>query len=120
MEIQEEIVNSIKESIIRKYGSIKEFADSIGVTDSTVHLSLKTLSRKFIIKLENAGIEIPQTINKGHNIIGIMNDNAKNETHYHDGKESELIKENEYLRRENDLLKREIELLKKEIEFAKR
>ena len=52
-----EIIELIKRRIVRKYGTLKNLADQMGISDTTLNSNIKLLSRKFEIKLQQFGID---------------------------------------------------------------
>ena len=102
----------VKRLIIAKFGSLRSFAEHLGVTPSTLNGSLKVLSRNFLVKLEQAGIDVEQINNITEStIIGTVAGN--NQTVYNKG-DNDKLKECE---ERNKLLEVEVEHLRARVKM---
>jgi hypothetical protein len=101
---------ALKRLIIAKFGSLRKFANHIGSDPSTLHQSLKVLTRNFLVKLEQAGIDVEQINNITEStIIGTVAGN--NQTVYDKG-DNDKLKECE---ERNKLLEVEVEHLRVQV-----
>jgi DNA-binding transcriptional ArsR family regulator len=103
---------ALKRLIIAKFGSLRKFAEHIGIAPSTLHQSLKVLTRNFLVKLEQAGIDVEQINNITEStIIGTVAGN--NQTVYNKG-DNDKLKECE---ERNKLLEVEVEHLRARVKM---
>ena len=110
-----DLLEIIKRRIIRKYGTMKNLADQMGISDATLNNNIKLLSRKFEIKLQQFGIDTgyEETNITESTIIGTVAGN--NQTVYNKG-DNDKLKECE---ERNKLLEVEVEHLRVQVKTYK-
>jgi dynactin complex subunit len=125
----EEIEKAVKYAINKKYGSLRNFAEALGVSDGTLHTNIKRLSDKFILRMIELGIELPSELTSKFNYqntnINTMKGNSRNEVNYNNNTGNsegieKLNQEIEMLKKENELLKKYKELADNEKDFRDR
>ncbi|MFA5805551.1 MAG: hypothetical protein WC879_13010 [Melioribacteraceae bacterium] len=71
---REELVRQLLDAILDKYGTQKELAKAMGVTEGNLSKRIKNPSRKFVKELENHGVKIYHNNNK--NIVNNTGTNS--------------------------------------------